>query len=340
MLTQLQEFRNVLDALMIPQIKNRIVLYGYGYTGRFLQWYAEYYHGIHIDYIVSLDMTTGHGYEQEIFREDIFSLDFKDILQSKVWMGVPLTNESRDILLKNGYSDENIVDFYNAIYGNDIHWNNDDNDIFGNRKTGLRDIQFLEYLEWKYGCNFLSMVDNADLIVAGKCGSNYRATTQKELFTIFDKCHIIPSAEDRIFDFGCGKGAAVTCFLDYGFVRGGGIEYEPQLYSTFVDNMKRLGISSNQVECLEGDAAELETELDKYNWFYFWAPFDEQVFKKVIVHLEESVERRKRNVHIIYSNPQCHELFDESKVFKLTNQFTIPTRQRVVNVYKNLEGAS
>ena len=280
-------------------------------------------------------MATGHGYEQEIFREDVFSLDFKGISQAKVWMAIPFTEERRELLFKSGYSDENIVDFYRAIYGDDFYWNNDNNDIFGNRKTGLRDIQFLEYLEWKNGCNFLSMVDNADLAVSGKCGANYRATTQKELFAIFDKCHIIPSAEDRIFDFGCGKGAAMVCFLDYGFVHAGGIEYEPQLYSTLVDNMKRLGIAANQVECLEGDAAELEIELDKYNWFYFWAPFGEQIFKKVIAHLEESVERRKRKVNIIYNNPQCHELFDRSRVFRLTNQFTIPTRQRVVNVYQN-----
>ena len=335
MLQQLSSFRKILSGLMIPHIKGRIVLYGYGYTGRFLQWYAEYYHGIHVDYVVSLDMATGHGYEQEIFREDVFSLGFKGISQAKVWMAVPLTNERREFLFKSGYSDENIVDFYRAIYGDDIYWNNDNNNIFGNRKTGLRDIQFLEYLEWKYGCNFLSMVDNADLAVSGKCGANYRATTQKELFAIFDKCHIVPSAEDSIFDFGCGKGAALVCFLDYGFVHGGGIEYEPQLYSTLVDNMKRLDIPEDQMECIQGDAAQLETELDKYNWFYFWAPFGEQTFEIVIAHIEESIERKKRKVTIIYNNPQCHRLFEECKSFRLVNQFTIATRQRVVNIYQN-----
>ncbi len=335
MLQQLSPFRKALSDLMIPHINYRIVLYGYGYTGRFLQWYAQYYHGIHIDYIVSLDMSTGHGYEQEIFREDVFSLGFKDILRSKIWMAVPFTSERRKLLFENGYMEEDIVDFYSAVYGDDVYWDNVGNNVFGNRKTGLRDIQFLEYLEWKYGCNFLSMIDNTDLAVSGKCGASYRATTQKELFAIFDKCHIIPSSEDRIFDFGCGKGAALVCFLDYGFVRGGGIEYEPQLHSILVDNMERLDITEDQIECIQGDAAHLETELDKYNWFYFWAPFGEQIFKKVIAHLEESVERRKRKVNIIYNNPQCHELFDRSRVFRLTNQFTIPTRQRVVNVYQN-----
>lgn len=336
MLKQLEPFRKILDKLMIADVKRRIVLYGYGYTGRFLQWYAKYYHGIEVDYIVSLDMSTGHGYEQEIFREDVFSLAYRDMPEAKVWMAVSPTEERRERLLKNGYTQNDIVDFYGAIYGDDIYWSNENNDVFGNRKTGLRDIQFLEYLEWKYGCNFLSMVSNEELTVAGACGSNYRATTQKELFAIFDKCHMVPSAEDSIFDFGCGKGAALVCFLDYGFVHGGGIEYEPQLYSALIDNMKRLGISEEQVECLQGDAAQLETELDKYNWFYFWAPFGERTFTNVIAHIEDSITRKKRKVNIIYSNPQCHRLFDESKSFRLVNQFTIPTRQRVVNVYQNV----
>lgn len=335
MMQQLSPFRRILSSLMIPHIKERITLYGYGYTGRFLQWYAEYYHGIKIDYIVSLDMTTGHGYEQEIFREGVFNIDFKDIGKSKIWMAVPLTEERRNFFKNCGYTNGDLVDFYSEIYGDDIYWENIDDNVFLNRKQGLRDIQFLEFLEWKYGCNFLSMVNNSNLKVAGGGGAAYRATTQKELFEILDRCHVVPSEEDYFFDFGCGKGAAIVSLLDYGFSHGGGVEYEPELYKILMDNLQRLEISKDCVECIQGDAGLLEKELDKYNWFYFWAPFNESVFERVLKHLGESIVRQKRQVTIIYSNPQCHRLFEESKSFRLVNQFTIPTRQRVVNVYQN-----
>lgn len=46
MLHILDDFRHTLDAAMIDAIHKRVVLYGWGYTGRFLKWYAEYYHSI------------------------------------------------------------------------------------------------------------------------------------------------------------------------------------------------------------------------------------------------------------------------------------------------------
>ena len=56
MLELFDEFRNALDNAMLCAMHSRIVLYGYGYTGKFLKWYADYYHSIKVDYIVSLDM--------------------------------------------------------------------------------------------------------------------------------------------------------------------------------------------------------------------------------------------------------------------------------------------
>lgn len=53
MLHQLKEFRDRLDNIMLRCMNDRTTIYGYDtYTGRFLKWYAGYYHGIEADYLV------------------------------------------------------------------------------------------------------------------------------------------------------------------------------------------------------------------------------------------------------------------------------------------------
>lgn len=53
MLPHLTDFRKSLSNIMIKAIHSRVIIYGYGYTGQFLKWYANYYHGIEVDYVIS-----------------------------------------------------------------------------------------------------------------------------------------------------------------------------------------------------------------------------------------------------------------------------------------------
>ena len=48
----IDEFREILDEIMIKALHRRVILYGYeSYTGRILKWYAEYYHDIRLSLI-------------------------------------------------------------------------------------------------------------------------------------------------------------------------------------------------------------------------------------------------------------------------------------------------
>ena len=163
----------------------------------------------------------------------------------------------------------------------------------------------------------------------------YVATTPKEIFPILDKCHCRPTEKDAIFDFGCGKGGALVSFLDYGFRRVGGVEYESGIYKTLTDNFGKLGMDgrTGQIDCIHGDAAQLREELDAYNWFYFFDPFEENIFRHVIDNIEKSVRRKPRQVHIINILPRYHGLITGTGLFVLTNQFDIMSRQRVVSVF-------
>lgn len=63
----------------------RFCYYGYeSYTGRFIKWYAEYYHGIEVDYLVSTDMERSRSYDKEIFRPSIFEFNYKNVSDAVV----------------------------------------------------------------------------------------------------------------------------------------------------------------------------------------------------------------------------------------------------------------
>lgn len=96
----------------------------------------------------------------------------------------------------------------------------------------------------------------------------------------------------------------MVSFLDYGFDRVGGVEFEAKIYDVLQDNMKKLDIDDTKVELLFGDAAKIEEELDSYNWFYFYNPFDEVILKKCAEHIANSYRRNKRKMHIIFSHPK------------------------------------
>jgi len=331
------QFRNCLDELMLPAMHKRVLLYGYeSYTGRFIKWYAEYYHSIKIDYLVSPDMTRSRGYDQEIFRPSILDFDYRDVKDAVIWLAEPLTEELQKWLENSGGI--RYYDFYEAVYGSDINWEAlEGADAFHRRKTGRKDIQFFEWLEWKYQCNFLTAVERSELEVAAAHGAPYRCTTQKEIFPILDRCHCVPDSDDAIFDYGCGKGSALISFLDYGFKKVGGVEYEPQIYDVLTDNMQKLEIGTDEdVELICGDAGNLDTELDKYNWFYFFLPFDTCIFEKCIDAICRSYQRKKRKLHIISISPFSWRCIEDSGIFRLVNQFTVDMRQRVVDVFESL----
>lgn len=337
MLAVLEEFRDSLDGIMLKAMHRSVLLYGYeSYTGRFIKWYAEYYHNIKIDYLVSTDMGRGRAYDQEIFRPSVIDFDYKDVRNALIWLVEPMTVEIKEFLEQRGYvKDKTYFDFYEQIYGLDINWEEQENvDIFHKRKTGRRDIQFLEWLEWKRDCNFLTRIPHDFLENAKEHGEGYGCTTQKEIFPILDRCHCIPQENDALFDYGCGKGGALVSFLDYGFQYVGGIEYEPKIYKVLKDNMSHLGLECS-TELLYGDAGELTEQLDRYNWFYFYNPFDEVILRKCVKNITESYQRNRRKMHIIFFTPRNYAFIEDTGLFRLTNQFTIDMRQRVVGIFEN-----
>lgn len=254
---------------------------------------------------------------------------------------VSRSGDSRDYrkLQKAGYiKNETYFDFCSIIFGENLICFNDENaTAFTKQKTGLRSVQFMEWLEYMYDCNFVTAIDGSNFADGDiHQAHSYRISTQKEIFPILDKCHCVPKTEDGIFDFGCGKGGAMVAFLDYGFERVGGVEFENQIYEMMTSNFDKLGITYNDgqgVSCIHGDATQIKNELDEYNWFYYFDPFGKDIFEKTIQNICESIKRKPRKVHIISINPRFHQVIKDSGCFVLTNQFCVAMRQKVVDVF-------
>lgn len=335
MLACLDRFRKQLDEIMIGAFGHRIILYGYGRTGRFLEWYADYYHSIKPDFIITSDWTNAMPYSLPYFRDSLFEFNYADVKNAIVWLALPGDKEAKEKCEKFGYQ---YFDFAEVIYGEKlINQEIDSENIFTKRKTGIHDVQFMEYLECFYGCNLVTSVSKEHLTQGAH---NYAISAQREIFPILDKCHMVLSEEDAIFDFGCGKGGAMLTFLDYGFTCVGGVEYSEQLYKEAVGNFKKLGLDSGKkerVELLHKDAAMVTYELDNYNWFYFFDPFERQIFEPVISNICDSYERKPRKLSIICINPRYHDVIERCGCFSMINQFCAATRQKVVNIYTTKE---
>ena len=347
MLKVFEEFRDRLDSVMLKAFGHRIVLWGYGYTGRFLSWYAEYYHGLTVDYIIEDSLPVSIPYEFPIFRSSLFDFDYKDVKDAVVWLAVCDDKSVLRKLSKAGFQkDKSYYNFLELIYGNEYvnpvkEFQEGAEQIFQKRKTGSRDVQFMEWLEYKYGCNLVTAIDSSNFSVKG--AHDYKISTQKEIFPILDRCHCIPQKNDAIFDFGCGKGGAMITFLDYGFRKVGGVEFEKEIYNIMMSNFDKIGIGSleesglcedkYELTCINGDARECREILDGYNWFYYFDPFEREIFAQTVRNICESLTRKPRRIHMISINPTFHDEIVDSGFFVLTNQFCVSMRQRVVDIF-------
>ncbi len=340
MLKVFENFREKLDDIIVKCFGRRVILYGYGYSERFLEWYAEYYHSIKVDFIITDDWSNGVPYNFPLFRDSLFEFNYMDVKDAVVWLAVPGDDVKIQKIEKHGYvKNKTYFNFFEIVYKNYIGMEERDNVIFKKKKEGLYGVQFMEWLEYMFDCDFVTAISSSNFKEAKNGCHSYRISTQKEIFPILDKCHCLPQENDAIFDFGCGKGGAMVAFLDYGFSRVGGVEFESSIYEIMISNFAKLGLNYSENEdnkeilCLHRDASMVTTELDKYNWFYYFDPFAKDIFSKTIENICESLKRNPRKAYIISINPKYYDVILDSGCFVLTNQFCVSVRQKVVDVF-------
>ena len=74
--------------------------------------------------------------------------------------------------------------------------------------------------------------------------------------------------------------------------------------------------------CFCGNAAELEKELDHYQVFYMFNPFDGEVMQAVLSQLEKSFSRSPRQMYLVYGAPLCHRMVLQQGFFRPLRNMT------------------
>lgn len=126
------------------------------------------------------------------------------------------------------------------------------------------------------------------------------------------------TAQDSIVDFGSGKGGALITMSRHPFARIAGVEISPELAAVAQRNLAKLGIAN--VTMTVCDAADF-TDLDGYNYFYFFSPFPAAVMSAVIQNISASLTGRPRKATVIYFNPECHDAVVTGSPFVKTGEF-------------------
>ena len=140
------------------------------------------------------------------------------------------------------------------------------------------------------------------------------------------------TADDAIIDFGSGKGGALVTFAKYPFSRVTGVELMPELVAIAQKNFRILNITN--VDMVVTDAADF-TDLEPFTYFYFYSPFPRSVMGAVLHNIQNSLQKKPRLVHLIYCNPEFHDLIDSESGFCKTAEFRHQQLNLPMYIYAN-----
>lgn len=137
----------------------------------------------------------------------------------------------------------------------------------------------------------------------------YEPTSYSGLICAFDEMEKdkLISRFDRLVDFGCGKGR-VLFYVNQRFnCEVCGIEVDEELYEQAVSNCAyyntRFRGAADKIELICGKAEEYEIRQED-TIFYFFNPFEINIFTEVIDHIMESVKAHPRRIYVMMYYPK------------------------------------
>lgn len=195
------------------------------------------------------------------------------------------------------------------------------------RKKG-NDPKFFENYKFEH---FLG-IESTEIVYNNRYNDDYyryEPTSYSGLICAFDELEDVLTKYDRLVDFGCGKGR-VLFYVNQRFqCEVCGIEVDEELYELALDNRAyyntRFRDSIEKIEILNGKAEEYEIRPED-NVFYFFNPFEINIFEQVIDHIIASVEKHPRRVFVMmyypkseYTRHMQHKRFKLFRIAKLPN---------------------
>lgn len=177
--------------------------------------------------------------------------------------------------------------------------------LFMRRKKG-QDPRFFENDKYE---DFLG-IESTEIVYNNRYNDDYyryEPTSYTGLICAFDGMEKIITKHDRLVDFGCGKGR-VLFYVNQRFCCDVcGIEVDEELYELALDNRAyfdtRFRGSAEMIDIINGKAEEYEV-CPEDTIFYFFNPFEINIFKEVIENIKKSVKEHPRRVYIMMYYPK------------------------------------
>lgn len=211
------------------------------------------------------------------------------------------------------------------------------------RLRGLGRMLHRARADWRYPfCYLQGMMWRRDLLARGldlgvvgpeQLGlklDHYYIDSGWLLLSALKRLQIRPT--DAIIDFGSGKGGALIAMSRFPFARIAGVEFDRELTDRSLANLQLLGLRDVSVFC--SDAAEF-TDLDDYNFFYFFNPFGEEIMSRVMQNIRDSLKRRPRDATLLYYFPKLSRLVTADSLFVYSTSYF-----DVISVYSHRSGTS
>ena len=126
----------------------------------------------------------------------------------------------------------------------------------------------------------------------------------------------VDSSKSAFLDVGCGKGMCLKCAIESGYQKVAGLDLDEHLLQIARRNLSRLKMDAEFI-CV--NSVEFD-RYDEFDVFYFYNPFGETIFQQVINKIQDSQERRNREIWAVYYHPVYGELFDRAG-FQLKSEF-------------------
>lgn len=127
--------------------------------------------------------------------------------------------------------------------------------------------------------------------------SRYEPTAYAVLGRLAESGYIRP--ENKLVDYGCGKGRVGFYLNRMLGVRAVGVEYNERLYDEAQENLRRFsGGRSEGIRFVLGNAETYEVTDEDV--FYFFNPFSERILKAVIRRILESYYARPRRMLLLF----------------------------------------
>lgn len=108
----------------------------------------------------------------------------------------------------------------------------------------------------------------------------------------------------HFLDIGCGKGRAMCVAAHNDFIDLTGIDFSKELCEQAKKNLEAVkkDIPSLYYNIINNDAFYYEIPVS-VNCIFLFNPFDETIMSGVIENIDISLEKRPRDIYIIYLNP-------------------------------------